>query len=147
LIKKILVALDGSDHAKRALIFILDLTEKYFASILLVSGFYQVYIPSTEPAFMTIERMQESLEVQKELHSKILSEAFKKVNKVKPKLKVSTKLVEGRPDNKIIETAKEESFDLIVMGSRRLGGIKELFLGSVSDRVADQVPCPVLIVR
>jgi nucleotide-binding universal stress UspA family protein len=57
------------------------------------------------------------------------------------------KLVEGRPSDRIIETAKTEDFDLVVMGSRGLGGIKEFLLGSVSDRVADEVPCPVLIVK
>jgi nucleotide-binding universal stress UspA family protein len=59
----------------------------------------------------------------------------------------TTKLVEGRPADKIVETAKLESCDLIVIGSRGLGGIKEFFLGSVSDRVADEAPCPVLIVK
>jgi len=62
-------------------------------------------------------------------------------------LRVSTKLVEGRPSNKIVETAKEGNCDIIVMGSRGLGTIKEFFLGSVSDRVADEATCPVLIVK
>jgi len=62
-------------------------------------------------------------------------------------LKVSTKLVEGRPSDKIIETAEKGNFDIIIMGSRGLGGIKEFFLGSVSDRVADEAACPVLIVK
>jgi nucleotide-binding universal stress UspA family protein len=77
----------------------------------------------------------------------VLSKALKKVKKEKPDLKVSTKLLEGRPSNRIIETAKEGGFDLIVMGSRGLGCIKQFFLGSVSDRVADEAPCPVLIVK
>ena len=62
-------------------------------------------------------------------------------------IRFTTKLVEGRPADKIVETAKLESCDLIVIGSRGLGGIKEFFLGSVSDRVADEAPCPVLIVK
>jgi len=56
-------------------------------------------------------------------------------------------LEEGRPSDKIIETARTGNFDIIVMGSGGLGSIKEFFLGSVSDRVADEAPCPVLIVR
>jgi len=53
----------------------------------------------------------------------------------------------GRAADKIIETAKTQNVDLIVIGSRGLGGIKEIFLGSVSDRVADEAKCPVLIVK
>ena len=62
-------------------------------------------------------------------------------------MKISTVLEEGRPSDKIVETAKEGNFDLIVMGHRGLGRVKEFFLGSVSDRVADEAHCPVLIVK
>lgn len=55
--------------------------------------------------------------------------------------------MEGRPSERIVEVAKEGKFDVIVMGSRGLGGIKGFFLGSVSDRVADEAACPVLIVK
>jgi nucleotide-binding universal stress UspA family protein len=80
-------------------------------------------------------------------YEKILKQAFEKAKKTKPKLKVSTKLLEGRPSEKIVEEAKAEGIDAIIMGSRGLGGIKEFFLGSASHRVADQAPCPVLIVK
>ena len=83
----------------------------------------------------------------KNYHKEILSEATKNAKKSSPKIHFTTKLVEGRPADKIVETAKLESFDLIVIGSRGLGGIKEFFLGSVSDRVADEAPCPVLIIK
>jgi nucleotide-binding universal stress UspA family protein len=42
---------------------------------------------------------------------------------------------------------QQDDFDLIVIGSSGLGGIKEFFLGSVIDRVADEAPYPVLIVK
>ena len=69
------------------------------------------------------------------------------MKETKPNLKVSTKILEGRPADKIVETAKDDKTDLIVMGSRGIGGIREFFLGSVSDRVADEATCPVLIVK
>ena len=47
----------------------------------------------------------------------------------------------------IVETAGDEGFDLIVMGSRGLGGLQNLMLGSVAEAVTRRAPCPVLIVR
>ncbi len=47
----------------------------------------------------------------------------------------------------IVGTAKDEGFDLIVMGNRGLGGLQHLMLGSVAEAVSRRAPCPVLIVR
>jgi nucleotide-binding universal stress UspA family protein len=152
LIKKILVALDGSKPADKALDFALDLAEKYSANIVLLSVVPLVIVPlGTYPTAgvppippVAMNTYSKELRVS---HEKVLSEALKKAKKIKPNLKVSTKLVEGRPSDKIIEAAKEGNFDIIVVGSRGLGGIKKLFLGSVSDRVANEAACPVLIVK
>jgi nucleotide-binding universal stress UspA family protein len=152
LIKKILVALDGSKPADKALDFALDLGAKYSANIVLVSVVPPVIAPlSVYPATsvptippLAMDTYSDELKTS---HEKVLSEALKKAKKVKPNLKVSTKLVEGRPADKIVETAKEGNFDIIVVGSRGLGSIKKFFLGSVSDRVADEAACPVLIVK
>jgi nucleotide-binding universal stress UspA family protein len=152
LINKILVALDGSDHSARALDYAIDLAEKYSAEIVLLSVFQPATAPivlypvSSMPAIPPVAMGTYSEEV-KTRHEKLLSEAREKTQKTKPNLKVTTELAEGRPSNKIIETAKKGNFDLIVMGSRGLGGIKEFFLGSVSDRVADEATCPVLLVK
>lgn len=140
MIERILVALDGSEPADKALDLALDLAEKYSAETVLLSVFISVVLPGGVPARKHTAELKAS-------HEKVLSEALKKAKTIKPKLKISTKLVEGRPSDRIIETAKEGNFDIIVMGSRGLGGIKEFFLGSVSDRVADEATCPVLIVK
>ena len=47
----------------------------------------------------------------------------------------------------IVETARDEGFDLIVIGNRGLGGLQHLMLGSVAEAVSRRAPCPVLIVR
>jgi nucleotide-binding universal stress UspA family protein len=148
LFNKILVPLDGSEHANHALYTALDLAEKYAATLLLVSVFHCMYLQfNTESDFISFEAMQQCQKGQKASHEKMLSEALITTKDAKPKVTVSTKLLKGRPADKIIETANEDNIDLIVMGSRGLGGIKQLFLGSVSDRVADNAPCPVLIVK
>ena len=61
--------------------------------------------------------------------------------------KLNTYVLEGRPANKIVEFAKANDADLIVMGSRGLSGIKEMYLGSVSHHVMQLSSCPVYIVK
>lgn len=152
MIKRILVALDGSEPADKALDFALDLAEKYSANIVLLSVIQPAIVPMISyPASGVPPVAPAAYDIYtkgfRAGHKKVLSQALKKARKIKPKLKVSTKLVEGRPSDKIIETAEKGNFDIIIMGSRGLGGIKEFFLGSVSDRVADEAACPVLIVK
>jgi nucleotide-binding universal stress UspA family protein len=53
----------------------------------------------------------------------------------------------GHPVDTILHVAKDRGADLIVLGSRGLGGFKRLLLGSVSNGVLHHAPCPVLIVR
>jgi nucleotide-binding universal stress UspA family protein len=150
MINKILVPIDGSEHSDRALNYALDLAEKYSAKITLLSVAQPVV--ATGPMFITQPMMPpESTTIYvKEIeaaHKRVLTEAFKKAKKTKPDLKISKMLVDGRPADRIVEIANEKKFDLIVMGSRGAGGIKEFFLGSVSDRVADEARCPVLLVK
>jgi nucleotide-binding universal stress UspA family protein len=150
LIKKILVPLDGSEHSNKALDYALDLAEKYSAEIKLLSVAQPVVF--TESMFLTQPMIPPESTIMyvneiETAHKKILQNAYKKSKKIKPKIKISKKLENGRPADRIIEIANTQNFDLIVMGSRGIGGIKEFFLGSVSDRVADRAHCPVLIIK
>jgi nucleotide-binding universal stress UspA family protein len=56
-------------------------------------------------------------------------------------------LVSGRADEEIILLAEEIGTDLVVMGSRGLGGVRRALIGSVSDSVVRHAHCPVLMVR
>lgn len=55
-------------------------------------------------------------------------------------------LREGRPAEEIIALAEELDADLVVVGSRRVGRVKRLITGSVSEGVVHRAPCPVLVV-
>ena len=123
MIKKVLVALDGSEHANHALNYALDLAEKYSATIVLLS----VYKFPVSCYYAPPEAMRECLEAQKDQHGKVLSEVLERAKKMKPDLKISIELVEGRSVEKIIETAEEGDFDIIVMGSRGLGGVRDFW--------------------
>ena len=140
--------IDGSSTAKHALDFALDLARKYSAEVMITTVFNS---PSsslvTQGMVFTPHSAENYVMRLRDYHKKILLEALKEAKKSNPKIKISKKLLSGRPADKIVELAKEKKADLIVIGSRGLGGIEEFFLGSVSDRVADEAPCPVLIVK
>jgi nucleotide-binding universal stress UspA family protein len=143
-----LVAIDGSKTADKALDFGLDLAAKYSAEVLVVSVF-DVISTSLVARGMVFSPAGTTkyLEELEAFHSHVLVDALVKAKKFKAKLKISTKLLKGRAADKIVDEANEGGFGLIVVGSRGLGGIKEFLLGSVSDRVADEAKCPVLIVK
>lgn len=80
------------------------------------------------------------------------AEAFAAVAAVATKLEQSgvqcdSAVVEGRPDEVVIETAASRGADLIVVGSHGRTGLARLFLGSISERIMGQAQCPVLIAR
>ncbi|MCW3994244.1 MAG: universal stress protein, partial [Candidatus Bathyarchaeota archaeon] len=69
-------------------------------------------------------------------------------NKVKAEgIQVETLLREGHTVQEILKIAQDSKFDLIVMGARGISKIREMFLGSVSDGVIRNAPCPVLVTK
>ena len=60
---------------------------------------------------------------------------------------VKKEVVSGQPDDEIVKLAKEGEFDLIVMGRRGFSRITRFFVGSVTQRVISDAPCPVLVVQ
>jgi universal stress protein A len=56
-------------------------------------------------------------------------------------------LVQGTPTQMIVDTAGEQGVDLILMGTHGRTGLAHVFLGSVTEHVVRQGPCPVLVVR
>ena len=146
---RILVALDGSDHAQHALSVAINIATKYEAHVQLLSVVHPNTFMSSPypPTSATIQLLEQALMAQRQHQQTILSSAFDEMCQHHPQLECSMAIKDGRPADVIVQTAIDDHVDLIVLGSRGLGGIKQLFLGSVSDRVADEARCPVLIVK
>ena len=148
MIQKILIGLDGSGAANKALEYALDIAEKFSAEILLVAVIPKIHLPfiSVGPASPPPTLVNFSVDLKKS-HQDVLTHAIEKIKKENPSLKVTTVLTEGNAADIIIDKAKEEKVDLIVVGSRGLGGLSRFFLGSVSHKIAHSCECPVLIVK
>ena len=156
LITKILVGVDGSEYSEKVLDYALEIAEKFSASLLVLN----VFQPPPEFEYLNMFQQpptsgypQESINYPliinelRKAHETILSRATEKATKLKPALKITSELKEGDASSQIVETATDGEFDLIVIGHRGDSQIKELFLGSTSERVAHQARCPVLIAK
>ena len=77
--------------------------------------------------------------------------AYKEIAKIQREMPedihVNSTVELGSPAETIVETAEDEGYDLIVMGSRGLGRFEGFLMGSVSQYVLQHVHCPVLVVR
>ena len=139
---KILVPVDGSESSNQALSYALDLAIRYSARMTLVhvAPYLTIFTGVTTT---TTTVLTDSMLVQN--GKQILSDCLSEVEKIG--VQASTQLLRGHPGMKIVQYAKDESFDLIVMGNRGLSGISRFVMGSVSHYVVDHAQCPVIIVK
>jgi nucleotide-binding universal stress UspA family protein len=74
---------------------------------------------------------------------------LEKLRETLPPCFTSEQLVvaEGRPAEKILAQVRQQSIDLVVMGSCSSGSLRRMLLGSTTEQVLHEAPCSVLIVR
>lgn len=141
---KILVAIDGSEHSYDAVRALAHLAR---ADDLIV--LHALEVP--QPAYPRI-----TPEVAADIYATVEREMRKEGERLLDRLTsmlpldvgpVTKRLETGKPVDMILSVAQERQVDLIVMGTRGVGSIKELVLGSVSHRVLCQAHCPVLVVK
>ena len=139
-VTKILVPLDGSKNSLRGLEMAISVARQFGATI---TGVYSIYAPP-HSEFRGVGSVEESL--NKEI-KKIMSDA--KVLSAQNGIVFKEKLMRGDIGYNIIKLAqnKKEKFNLIVIGNRGRGSIKEMFFGSVSNYVIHASKIPVLLVK
>jgi nucleotide-binding universal stress UspA family protein len=135
--KSILVAWDGSEHAKRALAEAIDLARTQEARLTLLSVAAPIhawpgYIPPITEADLVSAAEQMLAE----------GEAL-----VPDGIPVSGRTATGDPGTELLRRTAAANHDLIVMGSRGRGAIRSAVLGSVSHFVLNHATVPVLIVH
>jgi nucleotide-binding universal stress UspA family protein len=142
---KILLATDGSEEATLAAITAVDIANKTGSELHVVHvGLAPVPIGTEVAPVASDSRLQDKLN---EEARRFLDDQVKQIEAAGGTVAQAHLELTGRPDEEIVIVAEEIGAGLIAMGSRGLGGLKRLLMGSVSDSVVRHAHCPVLVVR
>ncbi len=142
--KTILVALDGSEHARRALDEALKL---------LAANSMHVHLLSVcEPIHVNEVLFKDTLSDMRHLEDEHMAAGRSIVETAAARLKDAsishdTHVEIGHPAQAIAEFAKKYHCEMIVMGTRGLGAIRTLAVGSVANKVVHLAEVPVLLVK
>jgi nucleotide-binding universal stress UspA family protein len=137
--KNILLAVDGSEHALKAARMAGDIARQMHADLRVVTAYESV------PTYLGEPNLQRALDERFALTQQVLDEALRQIGEVPGVLK--TEVLEGPAAEAILAVIEAHGSDLIIMGTRGLGRLKGLLLGSQSQKVVAHSPCPVLLVR
>ena len=156
LFKKILVAVDGSESSQRAAQAALELAEKLKTELIVVhaivppTSYYHSTIAS--PVGMTLPApSQHEIDAYYAYARKVALSVVGETESKAKKHGIAVKTEIPEAVSSVVETiinhATKENIDLIIVGTRGLGGFKKMLLGSVSSGIVSHAHCPVLVVR
>ncbi|MEO9363452.1 MAG: universal stress protein [Nitrososphaera sp.] len=138
---KIMVPVDGSKFSTKALEQAISIAKGTGASITVVNVI-------EKPPTVYVE----SQKVLNDAMAKYRSESAKLLDECKAVAEklgfaIETAILAGDPAENIVAFSEKGGFDLIAMGSRGRGKLKEMMLGSTSNKVLHRAKCSVLIVK
>ncbi len=155
--KRLLVPVDGSNASISAVKKAIEVAKNNNSYIKLISVVKSSEIKKkerNENLWSAVDGsiINESEDIEKKLESKYVESSEKLLSQIITRLdfngiKVEKEVLVGEPYLKIVEQAKNGNFDVIIMGSRGFSKIKRMFVGSVTQRVISEAPCPVLVIR
>jgi nucleotide-binding universal stress UspA family protein len=147
-IKEVLVAVDGSDNADRAVEMAADLAKERGARLTILTVLPRYDLPEELKDLAGSEHIEGSPMRQWELVGERLVDAARdRALEGRGGLSIKEQVVGGEPAESILDVARRGGVDLVVIGSRGLGRLEGLLMGSVSQKVVSLAPMSVLVVR
>jgi len=138
--KKILLAYDGSEGAKKGLEAGINLVKVHQAEL------WALAVQEKLPRFAaTMDEVMEEKAFGYQHCEQLLEEARTRAQKAGIELQTDIRI--GHPAKTIVEVAKEGKFDLVLVGHTGLSEVWARFLGTTAGKVSRHTPCSVLIVR
>lgn len=139
-LKRILVPTDFSESARTALNYGISFAREYEAELVLLHVVETLAVGYASDLFPV-----PMAEVFQEISGYARAELEKLGVEAREKgVAVRELLVQGKPSAEILRVAREETADMIVLGTHGKGMIDKALFGSTTERVVRQAPCPVL---
>jgi len=143
LFERILVPIDFSDHSKKALAYAKEIADSYDANLQLLHVIEDTIHPAyslsgKSSIFDLVPGIEE--DSRRKMEEMVLEAGMAKE-------KTEQIVIGGQAANDIIEFAKDNTSDLVVIATHGLSGIEHLLLGSVTEKVVRMAPCPVFTVK
>jgi nucleotide-binding universal stress UspA family protein len=143
-IRRILCPTDFSPVSERGIELAAQVASRFHAQLTLqhnLDPLSPMYIASVEMLPQSIVDLEQEREDQAEERLKEI------LSGLRPELAPQGRITSGQPHAAILSLARSLPADLIVMGTHGRSGLGHLFVGSVTERVVGQAPCPVLTLR
>lgn len=137
--KTILLGVDGSEHALKAAHVAGEMSRCMQADVWVVASFDPI------PTYLGQPYLQDAIVARMQQAEQVLQPALDAVGETGTS--VMSQILEGPPAEAILSVAEVRGVDLIIMGTRGLGRLSGLVLGSQSQKVVAHASCPVLLVR
>jgi nucleotide-binding universal stress UspA family protein len=135
----ILVPIDFSKSSAKALVYAAALAKQFGAKI---TPLYVIELPEVVGLFQLLLDDDEMKEACRGKLTKFLRKAA-----IPGELVDAAVVRKGKPHHEIAEAARTLKVDLIVISTHGYTGVNRALLGSVTERVVREAPCPVLVVR
>lgn len=122
---RILVGVDGSDNSTWALMEAISISKKFSGHVKVITIYKRGGVDGATKTQLKAKQLLGEEEIDSSLEA----------------------ILGSNPSRALVDTAKNENFDLIVVGSRGLGNAAAFLLGSVSKQVVSKASCDVLVVK
>ena len=149
MIRKILVAIDGSEHAWKALDLAIELAKAHQAELIVLHVLAHEAVPEALRTYAEVEGLPVEEESARFRYGRTLGDALTREAQDRARAggvaAVEARTAEGKPATVIVETAKAERADMIVMGAYGRTRFRELILGGATHGILRQMTLPVLM--
>lgn len=145
----ILVPLDGSKYSQLALDIAIEIAKKFQSNITLIhiSSLSTILPLNTyeDAKLLNADEIAKLISTTREAGFNILAHGKKMVEA--HQIPVKTRFKEGHVVQEIMNVTQEDGFDLLVIGAKGISKLKEIPLGSVSEKILRNAPCSVMVVK